>query len=171
MKTLSAVEICEIADAHRFRLLAIDGNQHLRIVCGERCQQPGNILASPAHVHNLVSHSVQIAQRVSALVLQHELESAEAAHALHSRRFNHCHESALGHEHQHLQLLSDAANYVAGRMAACRDVAVPVLTNMMPEFGAFPEKLNPITEKSPCTSRSCPMMASPRSASARRVGE
>ena len=69
-------------DTHRFGLLAIDGDQFLRIVGGERGEQIGQILVRGAGADDLVGHAVQVAECVAALVLQHELEASEATHAL-----------------------------------------------------------------------------------------
>ena len=80
-------------------------------------EQAGQILARAAGAHNLVGHAVQIAERVGALILQHELEAAKAAHALHSGRLEHGHQTAIGREHQHLQLGREVGHDVGCRVA------------------------------------------------------
>ena len=68
-------------DAHRLGFLAVDGDQLLRVVGGKSREQLGQFLMRSTGCHQLVRHAIQIAEGVSALVLQHELKSAEAADA------------------------------------------------------------------------------------------
>ena len=65
---------------------------------------PVKILACVAGAHDLVRHAIEVGERVAALVLEHELEAAVAADALHRRGLEHGHQAAVGHKHQHLQL-------------------------------------------------------------------
>ena len=91
-------------NVHRLGFLAIDGDQHLRVVGGEGGQQAGEVLALAARAHNLMGHAVQVAEGVVSLVLKHELEAAIAADARHGGRLEHGHQSAIGREHKAHQL-------------------------------------------------------------------
>ena len=62
-------------ESHRLGLLAVNGHRHLGIVRREKGLESGQVLARAAGAHNLVRHTVQIAQGVISLVLQHELEA------------------------------------------------------------------------------------------------
>ena len=89
--------------------------------CGSLAEKvvsrPVRSLLRAAGAHDLVGHAVQVGERVAALVLQHELEAAEAAHALHRGRLKHRHQAAVGREHQHLQLGREVGHDVGGGVA------------------------------------------------------
>ncbi len=116
MKTLSVVEICVIETpiALAFSRSIVTSS------CGSLAEKvvisPVSSLCAAPGAHNLVRHAVQIGQRVAALVLQHELKSAEAAHALDGRRLECSHQAAVGHKHQHLQLGRNVLQNVGRRV-------------------------------------------------------
>jgi hypothetical protein len=65
------------------------------IVGGEGGERPVRSLRV-RRAHDLVGHAVEVAEGVAALVLEHELEAAEAAHAVDGGRLEECHEAAVG---------------------------------------------------------------------------
>ncbi len=86
-----AQRICDLRKRHihRLRLFAIDGHEHLRVVRRERRNQTGNIFTCASGCDNLVGNAIEIGDRVDACILQHELEAAVTADALHRGRLNH----------------------------------------------------------------------------------
>ena len=64
-----------------------------------------------------MGHAIQIAQRIHARILQHEMEAAKAAHAVDGRRLNNHHQAAVGGKHQHLQLGREVGHNVGRRVA------------------------------------------------------
>src|SRR5579871_6331168 len=104
-------------DPHRLGFFAIDGHEFLRIVGGKRREQIRKLLFAAAGRNHLVSDAVKIAESIASSVLELKLESAVTAHTLHSWRLNQSNQSAVGHEHQALQLRRKISNDFRGRMA------------------------------------------------------
>ena len=77
-------------------------------------EEAGEILARIARAHHLVGDAVEIAEGVGARVLEHELEAAKAAHAVHGRRLKGLHDAAVGSKHQHAKVLVEAGDNVGG---------------------------------------------------------
>src|SRR6185437_15752482 len=83
-------------NAERLGLVAVHGDQHLRIVGGKLSEDAGELLNALAGGDNLVRHGVEVRERAGASVFEHELESAERADALHGGRLNDLHQAAVG---------------------------------------------------------------------------
>ncbi len=87
-------------NVHRLGLLAVDGDQFLGVVSGEGRDEAGQILAGVAGVHNLMGDAIEVADGVTAGILQLELKATKAADALDGGGFEHGNQAAIGREQE-----------------------------------------------------------------------
>ena len=102
---------------HRLGLLAVDGDQHLRVIGRVGGDQAGELPARIACAHNLVSDAGHVGEGVGALIQKHELEAAIAADAGDRGRLEHGDQAAIGSEHEAHQLGRKVSHNVGGGVA------------------------------------------------------